>query len=333
METKTDFSTLERLDPKIRAHNWMIRRLKEAGTGYAFLSSNIIGFLTFTLIPVFACFIIAFLRWDGLTTPQFVGLSNFVKLLGLHWTGFTAGHWWPLKAVTPQYWYYLYNTFFFMLKIPIAMGVSLALALAMNQKLKGIVIFRVVYYLPVVSPLVAVALLWKWLYNPDVGMINVFLHNVLRIPEGMLPKWLLDTKWARPSVMIMDIWKGAGYNMLLYLAALQGVPQHLYEAARIDGANKWDQFVNVTWPMLGPANFFILIMSVISGFQTFGTVYIMTNGGPAGATTTIVYFIYRNAYEWFKMGIASGVAWTLFVMMFIATLFQFKYAGEKVHYV
>lgn len=280
--------------------------------GYTFLAPNIIGFLIFTFLPVFASLLLAFAKWDILTKPEFVGFGNFIALVQ-----------------DKFFWQYFLNTMFFMLSIPISMAVSLILALLMNNPIKGVVWFRTIYFLPVVSSMIAVALLWRWIYNPDFGLLNSFLKDIgFRNP----PQWLSSTTWSKPAIMIMWIWKGAGYNMLLYLAALQGVPQQLYEAASIDGASSWQQFWNITFPMLSPTNFFIIIMAVIGGFQAFGEMYIMTGGGPAGSTTTIVYYIYNNAFQWFKMGYASAIAWFLFIIIFIVTLLQWKYAGQKVEY-
>lgn len=286
--------------------------LKANLTAYTFLGPNILGFLTFTLLPVFASLILAFTEYDILTKPKFVGLANFINLVQ-----------------DPLFWKYFLNTIFFMLGIPVGMAVSLILALLMNSKIKGIVVFRTVYFLPVVSSMIAVALLWRWIYNPDFGLLNSFLKWIGIVNP---PQWLSSKVWAKPAIMIMWIWKGAGYNMLLYLAALQGIPQQLYEAADIDGASPWQRFWNITLPMLGPTNFFIVIMGIIGGFQTFGEIFVMTGGGPAGSTTTIVYYIYNNAFQWFKMGYASSIAWFLFIIIFIATLVQWKYAGQKVEY-
>ncbi len=281
-------------------------------TGGAFLAPNIIGFLSFTLLPVFASFMLSFCQWDILTPAKFAGISNFSKLM-----------------TDPLFWKYFYNTIFFMLSIPIGMAVSLCLAMLINKPLKGITFFRTVYFLPVVSSMVAIALLWRWIYHPDFGLLNSFLRMF-----GFTnpPQWLSSTTWAKPAIMIMGIWSGAGYNMLLYLAALQGVPRTYYEAAEIDGATPWQQFLNITWPLLSPTNFFIIIMSVIGGFQTFGQIYVMTSGGPAGSTTTIVYYIFNNAFVWGSMGYAAAISWFLFAIIFIATLFQWRYAGDKVTY-
>ena len=276
-------------------------------SGYLFLLPNISGFLCFTLIPVVASFVLAFVEWDILTPPKFVGLSNFITLIK-----------------DREFWYYLYNTLFFMLGIPLNMAVSLFLAILVNQKLKGITIFRTFYFLPVISPMVAVAIVWRWIFNAEFGLLNSFLRLFLIDP----PKWLSSTTWAKPAIIFMSTWQGVGYNMLLYLAALQSIPEELYEAARIDGATAWQQFKKITLPMLSFVNFFIVIMGIINGFQAFGVQYVMTGGGPAGSTTTIVYYIYNNAFKWFKMGYASSIAWVLFALVFGFTLLQWK-LGKK----
>jgi multiple sugar transport system permease protein len=284
---------------------------KKLFPAYLFLLPNISGFLCFTLLPVVASFVLVFFEWDVLTTPKFVGLLNFITLLK-----------------DKDFWYYLYNTLFFMLAIPLNMAVSLFLAILVNQKLKGITLFRTIYFLPVISPIVAVALLWRWIYNPDFGLLNSFLRLFITHP----PEWLSSTTWAKPAIIIMSVWQGCGYTMLLYLAALQSIPEELYEAARIDGATAWQQFKNITWPMLSFVNFFIVIMGIISGFQAFGVQYVMTGGGPAGSTTTIVYYIYNNAFQWFKMGYASAIAWVLFLLVFGFTLLQWKLSKKGGQY-
>lgn len=271
--------------------------------GYGFLGANIVGFMMFTLLPVFASLCLAFVSWDILTPPKFVGFENFMILMKDH-----------------TFWKSLYNTFYFMIGIPLNMACSLLLAILVNRKLKGITIFRTIYFLPVVSSMVAIAMVWKWIYNADFGLLNSFLSHFISNP----PAWLNSTVWSKPALVIMGTWQSMGYNMLLYLAALQSIPQDLYEAASIDGANKWQQFWAVTWPMLSFVNFFIVIMGVIGTFQSFGTQFVMTQGGPADSTKTIVYYIYNNAFEWFKMGYASAIAWVLFAMMFGFTLIQWR---------
>lgn len=290
---------------------FLSNKTKRILSAYFFLVPNVTGFLIFTLFPVVASFLLAFCEWDIFSPIKWIWFDNFIRLIK-----------------DKDFWYYLYNTFYFMLGIPIGMAVSLAMALVLNQKLKGIVVFRTVYFMPVVSSMVAIALVWRWIYNPDFGLLNSFFHWIgIKAP----PKWLSSTEWAKPALIIVGTWQGAGYNMLLYLAALQGIPQELYEAASIDGASWWDTFRFVTWPMLSFVNFFILIMGIIGGFQAFGIQYVMTGGGPAGSTTTIVYYIYNHAFQWFKMGYASAISWFLFLMMFIVTLIQWHSMEKKTH--
>jgi len=288
-------------------------RLKEVLGAYVFLLPNFVGFLVFTSIPVLASLFLAFVDWDILTPPKWVAVDNFIRLGKDH-----------------LFWKYVGNTLFLMMGIPITMCASLALALVMNKKLRGIVVFRTIYFLPSICAGVALCMLWRWIYNPDFGLLNNFLSK-LHI-NG--PEWLSSTVWAKPALMLMGLWTGiGGYNMILYLAGLQGIDPQLYEAADIDGANVWQKFWAITWPMLTPTTFFIFIMGVIGGFQGgFEAAYIMTGGGPAGATTTISFYIYNNAYQWFKMGYAASIAWLLFIVILIVTLFNWKYGGKVVHY-
>jgi len=292
---------------------------------YLFLLPNLIGFLAFTVGPTLWSLLLSFTDWDILTPLRFVGFANFAKLLGFHRTA--TG----LAANDPYFWYYLWNTIFYMFFIPVSMTLSLLMALLMNKKFKGIVAFRTIYFLPSVCSGVALCLLWRWLYNPDFGLINTFLAKI-----GISgPEWLSSTRWAKPAIAFMGLWGGlGGFNTILYLAALQGVPRQLYDAADVDGANYWQKFRYITLPSITPTIFFIFVMSCIGGFQGgFMSAYIMTGGGPAGATTTIDYYIYNNAYQWFKMGYASSIAWVLFVLVFAATLINWKYGGRKVKYV
>lgn len=302
----------------------------EAMAAYLFLMPNFLGFLLFTSLPVLASLVLTFFDWDILTPPKVAGVQNFIKLLGFHTE---EG---KLIANDPLFWKYTWNTVFLMMAIPIGMMGSLLLALAMNQKLRGIVFFRTIYFLPSICSGVALCLLWRWIYNPDFGLLNTFIAEVGKIIHVPLrgPDWLSSTAWAKPALMLMGFWGGiGGYNMILYLASLQGIPRDLYEAAEIDGASGWQKFWAITFPMISPTTFFIFVMSVIGGFQGgFMQAYIMTGGGPAGATTTIDYYIYNNAYQWFKMGYASSIAWFLFIVILTVTLINWRYGGKVVHY-
>lgn len=299
---------------------WSSNTTKEAVAGYTFLLPNLIGFLIFTSIPVLASLFLSFVEWDLLSgPPKFVWFKNFITLFQ-----------------DPYFWKYCWNTVYMMISIPVSMAGSLVLALALNQKLKGIVVFRTIYFLPTLCAGVAIYMLWSLIYNPEFGLLNMgiskfgeLLHLNLRGPQ-----WLTDERWAKPALIIMGVWQSVGgYNMILYLAALQGVPRDLYDAAEVDGANGWQKFWAVTWPQISPTTFFIAIMSVIGGFQAgFDPAYVMTGGGPNGSTTTIIYYLYNNAFQWQHMGYAAAIAWVLFLIVFLFTVFQWKFFGKTVHY-
>jgi len=278
-----------------------------------FLLPNLLGFLIFTFLPVFASLLLAFLKWDIISPPRWAGLSNFRQLLGER-----------------LMWKYAWNTVFLMFAIPVNMAASLGLAVLLSKKLRGTVFFRTIFFLPSIAAGVAIYILWSWIYNPEFGLINSLLRRI-----GINgPQWLDDVHLAKPSLMLMGLWASAGgMNMILYLAGLSNVPPELLEAAEIDGATGWQRFRHVTWPLLSPTTFFIFIMSVIGGFQGgFQQAYIMTRGGPAGATTTIMYYIFNNAFVWLKMGKAAALAWMMFVVIFAVTLINWKHGGKRVHY-
>lgn len=287
-----------------------------------FLAPNLAGFLVFTLGAVVVSFYLSLTEWDLLTPPRFVGLANYASLLGWHRT--EAG-WEPLD---PEFWQACYNTLFMMLGIPPTMLGSFLLACALNQKLAGERIFRLVFFLPSIVAGVAVMLLWKWMFNADYGLINRALWATLGI-QG--PTWLTSVAWAKPALMMMGFWTAVGgFNMMLYVAALQNVPKELYEAAEIDGAGRWSVLWHITWPMVAPTTFFILTMSIIGGFQSgFDAAYVMTGGGPARSTTTISYFIYNHAYELLNMGYAAAAAWVLFAVVFVFTLLNWRNARSR----
>ncbi len=295
------------------------QQLDEIVAGYFFLTPNLLGFLVFTSIPVIASFVLSFMKWDLLSPAKFVGFDNFIELVK-----------------DPLFWQYSWNTVFMMLGIPIGMAGSLILALALNQKLKGIVFFRTVYFLPTLCSGVAIYMLWRLIYNPEFGALNQLIAKTGELLNIHLvgPKWLTDEAWAKPALILMGVWQMVGgYNMILYLAALQGVPRDYYDAAEVDGANGWQKFWAVTWPQISPTTFFIAIMSLIGGFQAgFDPAYIMTGGGPNGSTTTIIYYLYNNAFQWHNMGYAAAIAWVLFLIVLVITLFQWRFFGKNVHY-
>lgn len=285
----------------------------ETRTAYMFLAPNIIGFLLFSLLPVGATLVISLLNWDLIRDPEFVGFQNYTTLL----------------TKDPIFREVLFNTAYFVIGVvPASIIISLLLALVMNNGLKGISLFRAIFFIPVITSSVAVAMLWRWLYNTDYGLINVGL-NALGLPY--IP-WLTSTNWAMPAVIIMAVWKSLGYNMVIYLAGLQGISPTLYEAAALDGAGGWARFRDITLPLLGPTTFFILVISVINSFQVFDLTFILTQGGPGVATTTIVMYIYDQGFRYFQMGYAAAIAWVLFIIIFLITLAQMQYQKRWVHY-
>ncbi len=280
-----------------------VQRRREALWAYGLLLPSLILFLVFAAAPLAGSLAISFVHWSLLSPPQFAGVDQYVKL-----------------AHDATFWTAVGNTVYFTVGnvLPKA-ALALLLALALNRNMRGRNIYRTLYFLPVVSMLVAVALVWSWLYSPQGGFIDYVL-GLVRLPQ---PAWLSSTRWAMPAIILMSIWKTIGYDIVLYLAGLQGVPDHLYEAARIDGANGWRVFRHITFPLLTPTTFFVIIVSVIGSFQVFDQAYIMTQGGPGYATTTLVYYIYNNAFQWFHMGYASAQAWVLLGFVLGVTVLQF----------
>lgn len=293
---------------------------------YGFILPNFIGFACFTFLPVIASFILAFFSWDIVRFPQFRGIGNFTQLLSFHW-----GNGFKLSFSDPQFWQYFRNTLFLMSAVPVSMALSLFLAVILNQKLRGTVFFRSVYFIPSICSGVALLMLWSWLYNADVGLINQAISSVTGL-KG--PNWLGHTAWAKPALMIMGLWTGmGGRDMILYLAGLQTIDPTLYEAADIDGVGAWGKFKHITWPMLSPTTFFIFIMSIIDGFQTgFQQAYVLTQGGPAGSTTTLSYYIFTQAFVELNIGYASAIAWFLFLLVFAVTMINWKFGGKLVNY-
>jgi len=278
-----------------------------------FLLPNLIGFLIFTAIPVGAAFVLAFYDYDLLLGASWAGLENFREM-------FTTDE--VFRAA-------LFNTVYFTaVSVPLSVVLGLATAMLVNQALRGIVIFRSIFLLPYVTVTVALSLVWKWIYLPDIGLINSVL-GVFGI-DG--PPWLTSGTWAMPALILMSVWKGFGYNMVIFLAGLQGIPDHLYDAAKVDGATAWRRFLNVTLPLLSPTTFFVVVISVISSFQVFDQALIMTNGGPGTATTTLVLYIYQKGFQSFDMGYAAAVALVLFAAIFVFTVIQFMFQRRWVTY-
>ena len=286
-----------------------------------FLLPNFLGFLLFTAGPVLVSLGLSFTSWDLLQPPRWVGLDNFVRLLGFH---LSSEGW---KANDPEFWKYLGNTLFLLLGLPLNTAASLGLALLLQGKLRFRSAYRLILYLPSVVSGVAIYYLWRWIFNPDYGLLNTALAWIGI--EG--PAWLTSMTWSKPALILMGLWISAGGQaMILYLAALSQVSPELYEAAEIDGAGKWARFRAITWPALAPVTFFILTMGMIGGLQGgFEAAYVMTGGGPFGATTTLGYQIYNLAYVHFQMGYAATLAWILFLLVLGVTLLQWRFGSRE----
>lgn len=290
----------------------------ETFAGFMFASPWIIGFLVFTIGPIVMSVILSFCDYDVLHAARWVGMSNYHELMTDDWKYLS-------KA--------LYNAGYLALfGLPLNLILSLAIALLLNAKVKGMTWYRTIYYLPSIVPVVANLILWMWVLNPQFGLLNaawsVTISKWFSVPA---PGWLSSEIYAKPALIIMGLW-GAGGGMILWLAGLQGVPQHLYEAAEIDGAGWWSRFWNVTFPMITPYLFFNLIMGTIGVLQSFEAQYIMTAGGPAQATMVPVLYLFNNAFTYFKMGYASALAWILFAIILALSLIQLKMAPRWVHY-
>jgi ABC-type sugar transport systems, permease components len=333
-------------NPKYKIQNTKSRP-DDTRTAALFLLPNFLGFLIFTAGPVLFTLVISFSNWElSRTVPfQWTGLYNYIKLFS-----------------DREFWYDLLNTFYLMLGIPFAIAGSLALAILLSQRLRGMVVYRTLFYLPSFTSGVALFVLWKALYNPDFGPIDAFLDWILNhLHLNSLfqtvfgtrlspPEWLQSTHnlvgldveqarltrgqlglGARDAIVIMGIWLAiGGNNMLLYLAGISNIPQELYEAAQLDGAGKWNSFRHITWPQLAPTTFFIVVMSFIGGIQGgFEHARVMTLGGPAGTTTTLVYHIYTKAFEEAQIGYAAAVSWVLFAIIFAVTLVNWRFSSRE----
>lgn len=287
-------------------------RVQEALQAYLFLLPTLVGLALFTAGAVIASFVLSFTNYNVFNPPHWAGLYNYRTIINAPLTKQVIGNTLYYSAVM----------------VPASTVLALLVALAMNQPVPFRTLLRSMFFMPVISSTVAVALIWSWLYNPEFGLLNVALRAVGI--KGL--EWLQNTKTAMPSIMIMSLWKGLGYNMVIFLAGLQAVPEQLYEAAEIDGAGRWARLRHVTLPMISPTVFLVLILSTIASFQVFEQTYILTNGGPGYATLTIALYIYQTAFVYFNMGYASALAYILFAGVLIVTLVQFRLQNRWVFY-
>jgi len=287
---------------------------REAIEGYLYALPWALGFILFIAGPMLASLFLSFTRYDIARPPSFVGAQNYVRAL----------------TSDPLFWPSMGRTFTYALvMIPLAISASLLLAMLLNRRLPGTNILRTIYFLPHLTPIVATAVLWKWIFQPEVGLINYALWTV-----GIKgPGWLGSVEWAIPALIIMALWSAAGGNtMLIFLAGLQGIPQELYEAAAIDGAGTWARFRHVTVPVLSPTIFFNLVLGVIGALKVFTSAFVTTEGGPAYATWFYALHIYQQAFRNFQMGYASALAWIFFLVVMVLTAIQFKLSGRWVFY-
>jgi multiple sugar transport system permease protein len=284
-------------------------------TAYLFHAPAFTIFLIFTVYALFTSFVLSFREWDGIQPARFVGLDNYRAVLADTKFHEAIGH----------------TVYFVVGTVVPTMVVGLGLALLLNSQIRGLGLFRTAYYLPSLTPLVIASLLWTWVYNADYGLANYFLLRLHLIDQPV--QWLGSKHLAMPSVIIMGIWISVGFNMIVYLAGLQAVPNELYEAAEVDGANAWQRFRRITFPLIAPTTFFLLIVQSIWGMQAFDQIFVMTSGGPpgpGGATTTVVYYLWQQGFRFFRMGYASAMAYTLFVLLFVVSFVQFRYYLKQV---
>ncbi len=266
----------------------------------------VVGLILFRFGPILASFLISFTDWRGTLPPNFIGLRNYEELFN-----------------SPVFWEVLGNTFkFTLLFVPATVALGLGLALLVNQKLKGIAVYRGLYYLPAITSMVAVAMVWNWIFASRFGILNHVLRTYLGVTSP--PNWLADSSTALLVLVIVSVWKSAGFPMMIYLAGLKGIPAYLYEAARIDGANGWQQFRHITLPMLTPITFFVLTITIFDAFGTFEVTYAMTGGGPLYASSTLPFFIYQNSFQFFRYGYSSALAYVLMMIVVIVTVINFR---------
>jgi multiple sugar transport system permease protein len=270
--------------PTVVAHAWAL----------LFLALALTGLIVLTIGPIIASFVLSFTDWDLLGPPRFVGLRNLQDLLA-----------------DKTFWRALQNTIVFtVVSVPLGVALSLGLALALNRRVRGIGFYRTLFLLPLVASNVATSLIWGLMLDPVAGPVNYLLGQA-GLPQ---PGWLGDTFWAMPAIIIMSVWKGFGFNVVIFMAGLQGIPKELYEAAAIDGAGHSAQFRHITLPMLSPTIFFVLIIALIASFQVFDATYVLTKGGPQNSTITLVYYVYRAGFQQLQMGYASAISYVLFAL-------------------
>lgn len=295
--------------PRVKMTKYQRRR---ALTGYAFISPWIIGFLAFNLLPILAVFYLSLTNYSVGSQYRYVGLLNYQRI-------FTRDRLFGVSA---------YNTLYYtVVSVPLSVTCGFLLAMLLNSEVRGITYFRTIFYVPSIMPAVATTMIFLWLFHPQLGILNY----IIGLLGGSPIPWLTSPKWSKPSLILMSLW-GVGGGMIIYLAGLQGIPEQLYEAARIDGANGFKQFWHITIPLMTPTIFFNLIMGLINSFQVFTQAFIMTNGGPLNSTMFYMLHLYDNAFRFFRMGYASALAVLLFFAILILTILVLRSSKSWVHY-
>lgn len=275
--------------------------------GIVFILPALLGTLIFIIIPVICSFGLSFAKWDLLNPIEFVGLKNYIDIFH-----------------EPLFYKILVNTFVFAISTSIfGVIIPLVLAAILNSKIRGSEFYKTAYFLPFITPMIVIGVVWEWIFDPNIGLLNQILHLHIN--------WLYDTNFAMPALIIVSVWKLIGYNMVIFLSGLSGISQSMFEAAKIDGANVFQTFKNITVPLLSPTIFFVVIITAISSFQIFDLIYLITDGGPLDSTNVLVYAIYKNAFEYFNIGKASAMAYVLFVIILVLTLMQWKMRKKLVY--
>jgi multiple sugar transport system permease protein len=294
----------------------ILKEMRREWTAYLWHAPGLLIFAVFVAYALYSSFVLSFQQWNILEPEKrFVGLENYREVLG-----------------DDTFWRSLGHTAYYMLgSVPTQMAIGLGLAVLLNSKIRGLSLFRTAYYLPVITPIVIAAIIWKWVYEVDFGLANYYLQRLGIIDEPLL--WLSDPTLAMPAVIVMIVWKAVGFNMIIYLAGLQAIPHEYYEAADVDGAGPWQSFRRITFPLVAPTTLFLLVLNMIGAMKSFEQIFVMTQGGPpgpGGATTTVVYWIYQQAFVYFRMGYASALAYVLFALMFVLSLWMFRYYIKRI---
>lgn len=279
----------------------------ERFAGWVFILPALLGTLIFIVIPVICSFGLSFTKWDLLNPIRFVGLDNYKEIFS--------------EAL---FFKIFWNTVVFAISTSV-LGVIIPLILAciLNSKIRGSEFYKTAYFLPFITPMIVIGVVWEWIFDPNIGLLNHILHLHIN--------WLYDTHFAMPALIIVSVWKLIGYNMVIFLSSLSGISQSMFEAAKIDGASPFQTFKNVTIPLLSPSIFFVVIITAISSFQVFDLIYLMTQGGPLDSTNVLVYAIYKNAFEYFNVGKASAIAYVLFFIILVLTLVQWSLRKKLVY--